>query len=98
MLSDSSMDCGEAAKDDRIKGFFFTVSFVARAITLSSVTCGSQGIFCRSYPAMAWSELWVTYRDDRTAGFSQDRLRHAAGDDVRNPAAPVRAHDDEVAG
>ena len=47
---------------------------------------------------MAGSELWVTYRDDRTASLSQDRLRHAAGDDVRDPAAPVRAHDDEVAG
>jgi len=47
---------------------------------------------------MAGSELWVTYRDDRTASLSQDRLRHAAGDDVRDPAAPVRAHDDKVAG
>jgi hypothetical protein len=47
---------------------------------------------------MTWSELWAPHRDDRTAGFSQDGLRHAAGDGVRNPTAPVRAHHDEIAG
>jgi hypothetical protein len=47
---------------------------------------------------MARSELWATYRDDRAAGLSQDGLCHTAGDDVRDPTAPVRAHDNEVAG
>ncbi len=47
---------------------------------------------------MAWSKLWATHRDDGAERFSQDGLRHATGNGVRDPAAPVRAHDDEVAG
>jgi hypothetical protein len=47
---------------------------------------------------MAWSKLWATHRDDRAVRFSENRLRHATGNGVRDPAASVCAHDDEVAG
>ena len=46
---------------------------------------------------MTWPKLLAPHREDRTAGFSQDGLCHAAGQGMRDPAAPVRTHNDEVA-
>jgi hypothetical protein len=54
MPSGRSMGCGEAAKGERIEGFFFTVSFVALAITLSLVKCVLRELALKQEIALAF--------------------------------------------
>src|SRR5688572_30091977 len=49
-------------------------------------------------PAMTWSKLRAPHRDDRATSYSQDGLCHASGDGMGDPTAPVRPHDNEIAG
>ena len=44
------MDCGDAAKGERIKAFFFTVSFVALVITHSLVKGALRETFLSESP------------------------------------------------
>lgn len=46
---------------------------------------------------MAGAERSTSHSEDRATSFSQNGLRHAAGQGVRDPPASVGAHDDEVA-
>ena len=97
MPSGNSMACGDAAKGERTEGFFFIGDFTALVMTSPLVKCALR-VASVEIPTMARSEFIAAYRNDRTERFSQDCLRYAAGNAVRNSTPPVRSHDNEIAG